>query len=55
MASTVKQNLIEDIRQNASQGSPSTNWYLLATDLIPLRVTKKYTQKSSSNNAQTET
>ena len=40
MASTVRQNMIEDIRQIASQGSPAANWYLLATDLIPHRVTK---------------
>ena len=40
IAPTVRHNMIEDIRQHASQGSPSANWYLLATDLIPHGITK---------------
>ena len=36
----LRANMINDIRYHAAQGSPSANWYLQATNLIPHNVTK---------------
>ena len=40
MAPAIIYEMKKDIRNHASGGSPSANWYILATDLKPHNITK---------------
>ena len=40
MAPAIKTNMNDEIKHHANQGSPSANWYIQATELIPHAITK---------------
>ena len=45
MAPAIKTSMQNEIKNHANQGSPSANWYIKATELIPHPVTKNMPRK----------